>query len=412
MSSKLDKEDAGMQKQPRNSSGKSSTRGRRKHPLPDGISPPPRHQAFSGAELLSRFVSAENGASFADIPEESAELCCWKCPAGHTYEESRASHRHSRGCPTCATSVATRMPGLLRFWDSEGNDQSPADVSAYSRDPVAWVCEHGHHFERPPYRVLATGHQCRECRREGRTPWLIGGKRDAGVTLVQAHPEIAAEWDDVKNPRGPEEYAPGSQRVAYWICANGHSWSSPICHRTSKARHPATCQQCKSIAYSAPELAAELHPTLNPPDTAYTVRKGSSEVLHWQCEHGHVFTASVAARLRSSYPANCPRCRSIDVKAPDLISACWAYELNGAWNPEELKTSSNEEVWWVRLDCLDVPAARRQAEHYERKRIGYRYRRYINNPEREVAFLREFLERRDADAASTCSTCECKTRKV
>lgn len=400
MSSKHEKAQSGAQSRTRKNGVKATSRGRRKHPLPEGVALPPRHQAFSGAELMSRFVSSDSGAVFAEIPEDSAAMCRWRCPAGHEYEESRASHQHSRGCPVCATSVATRMPGLVRFWDTGENSLPPTDVSAYSREPVAWVCEHGHSFDRPPYRVLATGHQCKECRREGKTAWLIGGKRDLGVTLAQANPEIAAEWDSEKNPRGPEEYAPGSQRVAYWVCPNGHSWSSPICHRTSKARHPATCQQCKAIAYSAPELAAELHPTLNPEGTAYRVRKGSSEVLYWQCERGHVFSASVAARLRSSYPASCDKCRSIAVKAPDLIKACWSYELNGQYDPEVLKTSSSQEVWWVRMDSLDIPPARRQAEHFERKRIGYRYRRYINNPQREVAFLREFLAHQEAGSDS------------
>ncbi|CAN0589214.1 unnamed protein product, partial [Ectocarpus sp. 12 AP-2014] len=131
--------------------------------------------------------------AFADLPEDSTTLCEWRCPAGHSYQESRAAHRHSRGCPTCATSVATRMPGLLRFWDDKSNPLPATDVSAYSRERYHWVCEHGHGFERPPYRVLATGHQCKECRREGRTAWNIAGKREAGLTLDKSNPEIAVE---------------------------------------------------------------------------------------------------------------------------------------------------------------------------------------------------------------------------
>ncbi|GEM_PF-6962661 len=381
--------------------GLSVPSGRRKHALPEGVALPPRHQDFSGAELMSRFVSSESGKSFAEIAETSRELCTWRCPAGHTYQESRAAHRHSRGCPVCATSVATRMPGLIRYWDEKANGKSAADVSAYSRDKSHWVCEHGHKFERPPYRVLATGHQCRECRREGRTPWRIAGKRDASATFADEFPHIAKEWDYEKNARSPDEFAPGSQRTAYWICENGHSWSSPICHRTSAARHPASCQQCKAIAYSAPELARELHPTLNPEGTAYRVRKGSSELLFWQCDRGHIFTASVAARLRSVYPASCDKCRSIAIKAPDLIDACWAYERNKKLDPEILKTSSSEEAWWVRMDALHIPVQARESRHYERKRIGYRYRRYVNNPQREIEAIREHL--RDRKASKTAA---------
>jgi hypothetical protein len=360
---------------------------------------------------MSRFVSSDSGRPFSAIPEDSTELCCWRCAAGHEYTESRAGHRRSRGCPVCATSIATRMPGLLRFWDSETNTLPATDISAYSRDPAYWMCEHGHRFERPPYRVLATGHQCRECRRAGYTAWNIAGKAgDDSQTLVEAHPEIAAEWDYERNPRAPEEYSVGSQRMAYWICPNGHSWSSPICHRTSAARHPASCQQCKTIAYAAPELAAELHPTLNPPDIAYTVRKGSSEVLYWKCERGHVYSASVAARLRATYPAGCDRCRSIAVRAPDLVRACWAYELNGQHDPELLKPSSSQEVWWVRVDSINVPPAERSPDDFERKRIGYRFRRYVNNPRREGEVLRRFLAARDRDTAKTAPA-TAKTRR-
>lgn len=364
---------------------------KRKKPLPEGIASAPRHQAFSGAELLSRFVRSDSEQSFASIPERSTVMCTWQCPAGHEYRETRASHKHSRGCPVCASSVATRMPGLLRYWDEEKNARSAADVSAYSREKCHWRCEHDHAFERPPYRVLATGHKCQECRRAGNVPWRISGKVDPSVTLEEAFPQFAAEWDHARNARGPEEFAPGSQRVAYWLCENGHSWSSPICHRTSAARHPASCQQCKAIAFVEPELAAQLHPHLNPPDTALNVRKGSSEVLHWQCERGHVFKASVAARLRATYPASCDMCRSIAIKAPELIEACWAFERNRGIDPQSHKTSSSEEVWWVALEHLSVPLALRTDDHYELKRIGYRYRRYLNNPEREVTRIRRHL---------------------
>lgn len=374
--------------------------GRRKKPMPDGVAPPPRHRPHSVLELESRFIRSDSEQSFAEILEHSSVMCTWQCDEGHQYRETRASHRHSRGCPVCATSVATRMPGLVEYWNNELNAAAATDVSVYSRERHHWRCEHGHDFERPPYRVLATGHQCQECRREGITPWRIAGKSDDGLTLAEAFPQIAAEWDRDLNSRGPEEFAPGSQRLAYWLCENGHSWSSPICHRTSAARHPASCQQCKAIAYVAPELARELHPSLNPADTALRVRKGSNDVLFWQCERGHVFTASVAARLRSTYPAACDKCRSIAVKAPDLINACWAYDLNGDYDPQELKTSSSDEVWWVRLDSLHIAPSERRGENYERKRIGYRYRRYLNNPEREILRLREFLASKSPSGTS------------
>ncbi|MFK8041431.1 zinc-ribbon domain-containing protein [Congregibacter sp.] len=355
--------------------------------LPEGVVLPPRFQEFTGAELMSRFVSSDDGSAFSSLAEDSRVMCTWRCPGGHEYRETRSSHRRSRGCGICAGSVATRMPGLLAFWDDDLNECSPTNISAYDRERRFWRCENGHSFARAPYRVLSTGHRCQECRREGKTEWKISGKKDPSLSLVDTHPGLVEQWDYQRNARGPEEFAPGSQREAFWICDNGHSWSSPICHRTSTARHQATCQSCKAIAFSAPELAKELHPTLNPPDTAVTQRKSSNESLHWLCDKGHVFSASVVARLRANYPASCNKCRAIAVKAPNLIGACWAAELNGGLDPEALGTSSPEVAYWVKLQYLSVAVDQRESKHYERTRIGYRYRRYLRNRVREDSLI-------------------------
>lgn len=360
---------------------------RKPNELPEGVVLPHRYREFSSAELSTRFASSDDGSAFSTIPQDSSLMCTWLCPAHHEYRATRSAHRRSRGCPVCAGSVATRMPGLLCYWDEDENVASAVDVSAYDRERYYWRCENDHSFLRAPYRVLSTGHRCQQCRREGKTPWGISGKRDPALNLVDTHPELVAQWDATRNARGPQEFAPGSQREAFWICDNGHSWSSPICHRTSTARHQASCQSCKAIAFSAPALAAELHPTLNPSDTAITQRKGSSAPLFWVCDLGHVFSASIVARLRANYPASCDKCRAIAIKAPGLIAACWAYELNGGLDPAALGTSSSEEAYWLKLQYLDVPLKKRQAKHYEHTRIGYRYRRYVRNQAREDAVL-------------------------
>ena len=79
-------------------------------------------------------------------------------------------------------------------------------------------------------------------------------KPKQGKDLETIFPEIAAEWDYSKNEGfRPSDFSYGSNHRAFWICRNGHSYSSTIKSRTSKqARCPICRQRLKS---SFPEQA-------------------------------------------------------------------------------------------------------------------------------------------------------------
>lgn len=60
--------------------------------------------------------------------------------------------------------------------------------------------------------------------------------RDEGQrSLAYLYPDLAAQWDRVKNTLTPEQVTPGSNRGIWWLCENGHSWLAAPCTRKKGA---------------------------------------------------------------------------------------------------------------------------------------------------------------------------------
>ena len=84
-----------------------------------------------------------------------------------------------------------------------------------------------------------------DCRRDNadicRT--LVGGMESN--SLARLFPEIAIEWDYDKNyPLTPDKIAARAGRKVWWICPNGHSYSSVVASRTGEKRKKCGCSIC------------------------------------------------------------------------------------------------------------------------------------------------------------------------
>lgn len=69
-------------------------------------------------------------------------------------------------------------------------------------------------------------------------------------SLAQYRPDIAAEWNYVKNNEefgadfNPCTISYGAHKDAWWICERGHEYKAAIYHRTSK-NYPRGCPFCR-----------------------------------------------------------------------------------------------------------------------------------------------------------------------
>ncbi|WP_370185884.1 zinc-ribbon domain-containing protein [Rhodococcus wratislaviensis] len=162
----------------------------------------------------------------------------WKCRAyGHQWKTKIAERTSGGyGCPVCAgnkvqagfNDLATKFPEVAAEWDDEKNGaRGPHEVTAKSRKKAHWKCrEAGHQWEASIANRTRLGRGCPVC---------SGLQVQVGVNdLASQFPEIAAEWDYVKNaPLTPQDVTARSGSERHWLCSNGHKYTLQVERRTS-----------------------------------------------------------------------------------------------------------------------------------------------------------------------------------
>ena len=110
---------------------------------------------------------------------------------------------------------------LLSQWDAEKNlPLTPDDVTFGSRKRAWWRCPTGHSWQAMIYtRSAGTG-----------CPYCTGRKASLEQNcLAKQFPMLAVEWDSEKNaPLTPQNVTPGSHKIVWWRCQNGHSYRAII----------------------------------------------------------------------------------------------------------------------------------------------------------------------------------------
>ena len=190
----------------------------------------------------------KNAKELSTIFPNSSKKLTWICPQGHgEYQQAMSKRTAGSGCPVCAGNTcvsgvndcATLFPKLAQEWDYVKNgDISPTDVSAKNaQKKYWWLCPQGHSYDMSPSH-RAVGLNCPYC--SGRR--VLKGFND----LLSKFPDVAAEWDYIKNNKNPDEVTSKSGYKAWWVCEKGHSWRTSIDHRTLGLNG---CPQCQASTY-------------------------------------------------------------------------------------------------------------------------------------------------------------------
>jgi hypothetical protein len=207
------------------------------------------------------------------------------------------------------------VPHLAQRWASDLNNDSEASfVGAGSRKVYWWRCQDvpDHVWESSPHDLSK---RCPIC--HPRRPSLP-------QSLKGLYPEIANEIDrTVPDQPNGEDLLPQSNKKLWWRCQFGHLYQATVQQRT---KHHRQCPECLSlalvpdhkrgkrlsIAYNLaseyPDIADELHRSLNGDITAAEVSPKTSKKYYWQCSRNsnHVWQTSVSNRTRLG--SNCPYC--------------------------------------------------------------------------------------------------------
>ena len=239
---------------------------------------------------------------------------------------------------------------LLAQWDIERNlPLTPDDVTFGSHKRVWWTCPSGHSWQAMVY-TRSEGAGC---------PYCTGRKAlPEQNCLAKQFPMLAVEWDSEKNaPLTPKDITPGSHKLIWWRCQNGHSYRSAVKTRVQGSG----CPYCAgknvlpeetSLATEYPSIAKEWDAAKNVPLLPTQVISGTRRKVWWRCPKGHSWRAAVYSR--TTFGTGCPVCTGRQALAgendlatlyPD-IAAQWDEEKNGALHPSNVTAGSNRRVWW------------------------------------------------------------------
>lgn len=263
------------------------------------------------------------------------------------------------------TTTVADHPGLVREWHP---DNPPAHtVSSGSRDPYRWRCKAGHEWDAPPTR-RKRGSQCPACSYVDRG--LRRQLKEAANNPIPA--EHAMEWS-ARNALGPESFAAQSNKMAWWICPEGHEYEMSVSNKVGRGSGcPACVNSTKARSERKRSAAAFKNPLSNHPQSQefsprnempmseYSVSSGQK--VWWVCPEGHNDYLStlrdkgrgrgcphcankssrgereLAALIREWFPSAVERCRSVifplelDIYIPELRVGI---EYNGLfWHSE------------------------------------------------------------------------------
>jgi hypothetical protein len=200
-------------------------------------------------------------------------------------------------------SIAALRPDLIDRWDYEKNGSiTPEMVTLGTGHRYYWKCKIcGRSYLALPSRI-AEGSVCSKHRN------LL---KYEGNDLSTKHPELLKYWDYERNDVNPSEIFGGGERVVYWKCEKGHSYTKSIIKRVRGEGCPVCAGKKVLVGFNdlatiRPDVAKSWNYTRNGEALPTHITAHSNKKFWWICEHGHEWESTVNNRVNGR---GCPICR-------------------------------------------------------------------------------------------------------
>jgi Zn finger protein HypA/HybF involved in hydrogenase expression len=322
-------------------------------------------------ELVKELHPTKNhGLNFNQIRPGTDKKIWWKCRKckhewiAHGYQRTGPMNS---GCPACANqaihsdgrnSLKSRFPKLSEEWHKD-NESLPEEVLSGSGKKAKWKCKKCDH-DWSVRIVNRTGEKksgCPACKN-------LEIHRDGRNSMTITHPHLVKELHPIKNKDVlPHEIVAGTGKKLWWLCSLcQHEWLAGGNSRIQGRGCPACSGKTvhsdgrNSMAVTHPELAAELHPTLNGRLTAVDVVAGTRKKLWWLCS----ICENEWEALRNSGKHGCPSCssnrlhsdgrNSMAVTHPHLVKELHPTK-NKDLSPHEMVAGTVKMLWWLCSVC-------------------------------------------------------------
>lgn len=167
----------------------------------------------------------------------------WVCPKDRTHKWRSGFYRTTgERCPYCLGIKASRQNNLTHYpefakqLNPNLNDGIlPKDIACGSKIRIIWTCKNG------PDHIWSAKVVDRINYQSG-CPFCSNKKVSITNSLANTYPKVAQEWHPAKNGKvAPEKVTYCSRTKYFWICTQGHEWSTTPNCRTVKGNG---CRQC------------------------------------------------------------------------------------------------------------------------------------------------------------------------
>lgn len=301
--------------------------------------------AFKCPELLNEWDYSKNTINPNEVRFNSDTEVFWKCEKGHSWT-NQVSYR-SKGYGKCVQCVnlTENFPELIDEWDFEKNTIDPKFIRYGSVEKAWWIGkECGHKWEQGIRSRTRDKHGCPYCSGQK----ILKGFNDLGTT----NPIIAQQWS-AKNSKTVDEVGQNNKNKFIWTDICGHEWEMSIYHR--KLLKNLSCPVCKSILFTHPKIAEQLHPTKNKNINTKLLPAGSEKKVWWKhpvC--GHEWEQTIYGRTKTINESKCQICinkhvikgiNDLGTTNKGLIQE-WNFDKNDI-DPYEISKGSNRKAWWI-----------------------------------------------------------------
>ncbi len=210
-------------------------------------------------------------------------------------------------------------------WDWEKNNLdglNPSKLSTGSNRTAHWKCHVcGNEFTTRIERKT-NGSQCKKCLARK----YATAKPEQ--SLAALYPNIAKDWDYIKNDTTPGKVFPHSNLFFDWKCEKGHEWNDSVAHRVARQSMCPICSGkkillgCNDLETKFSYLMKEWDSKENEKEKIYPnqLSYGSEIKAHWICERGHKYTKEIYRRTINK--ELCPECaKELRISFPEKAVA-------------------------------------------------------------------------------------------
>lgn len=195
-------------------------------------------------ELSEQWHPTRNKISPSEVKAGSGIPAWWICEEGHEWKAVINSRNLGRGCPYCANKKAlagyndlsTTHPEIASEWDRLSNAKNIETVLAGSHYVAVWKCSAGHSWK-AKVNDRQQGHGCPKCAGLIRWNERMKTMQDGPLSFLVQYPDLLSEWSSRNEIQPGGVYAKSGKKI-WWVCAEGHEWSSTVANRANGSGCP------------------------------------------------------------------------------------------------------------------------------------------------------------------------------